>query len=276
MGYPLGKAPLADGTGTTPTDMQRIIGAQYMNSGLLPNGGLEVTGTSSMSYAVTAGAVFMWTSFASKLGMLVPVEATTVQTNPAPSTGSRTDTIYVDGDGAVRVAIGSSNIPSGVAIARFTVPAGITATKSATQSIDRNFAIPAGASLGRLAQWRDPGGGVVGSAETTRFTGRFHLPSDRVIRADMTTTIKSSGSTSGTAQFSLSFVGPGGAGSTRRMLAAHTPNWNTNAATWSFVATEGDYTVTVKTKNYSGGSFIFGNSSELLTEMNLWDAGVRK
>lgn len=276
MGYPLGKAPLADGTGTTPADLQRIIGAQYMNSGLLPNGGLTVTGTSGMAYAVTAGAVFMWTSSVAKLGMLVPVEGTTVQTNPAPSTGSRTDTVYVDGDGAVRVAIGSSNIPSGVAIAKFTVPAGITATTSATQSIDRNFAIPAGASLGRLAQWRDPGGSVVGASEVTRFTGRFHLPSDRIIRADMTTTIRSNTSTPGTAQFELSFTGPGGSGSTRRMLAAHTPNWNTNAATWSFVATEGDYTVTVKTKSYAGGAFLFGNSSDLLTEMNLWDAGVRK
>src|SRR5690606_31453125 len=146
MGYPLGKAPLADGTGTTPSDLQRIIGSQYMNSGLLPNGGLTVSGTSGMAYAVTAGTVFMWTSFSSKLGMLVPVEGTTVQTTPAPATGSRTDTISAEGGGAVRVAIGSTNIPSGVAIAKFTVPAWITAATSATQSIDRNFAIPAGAS----------------------------------------------------------------------------------------------------------------------------------
>lgn len=273
MGYPWPKAPLADGTGTTSTDMQRIIGSQYMSSGVLPNGGLTVEGTSGMAYKVNSGACFMWTSYASRLGMLVPVDATTVNTAAAPSTGSRIDTVYVDGDGAVRVVQGTA-IPSGVAIARFTVPAGITATTAAQQSIDRNFAIATGGTLGRLARWSEPGGVEVGPSEFTRYVGRFNVPSDRLIRADVTTTIKSSTATPGTAQFEVSFVGPSGPGSTRRMLAAHTENWNTNAANWSFNAPEGAWTVTVKTKVYAGGRFIFGNSSELLTEMNLWDMGV--
>src|SRR5699024_2104580 len=170
----------------------------------------------------------MWTSSSARLGMLVPVDGTTVNTDPAPSTGSRTDTVYVDGGGAVRVVQGTS-IPSGIPIAQFTVPAGITATTSAVQSIDRKFAISTGASMGRLSQWKDPGGDVVGAAEKTRHVGRFHLPSDRIIRVDITTTIKSSTSSPGTAQFEVSFKGPGGVGSTRRMLAAHTPHWNTNA-----------------------------------------------
>ncbi|MGO2360020.1 MAG: hypothetical protein ACTH6N_02715, partial [Brachybacterium tyrofermentans] len=164
MGYPWPKAPLADGTGTTSTDMQRIIGSQYMSSGVLPNGGLTVEGTSGMAYKVNSGACFMWTSYASRLGMLVPVDATTVNTVAAPSTGSRIDTVYVDGDGAVRVVQGTA-IPSGVAIARFTVPAGITATTAAQQSIDRNFAIATGGTLGRLAQWNNSSVGTVGGNE---------------------------------------------------------------------------------------------------------------
>jgi len=276
MGHPFGKAPLADGTGTTPTDLQRVIGSMYMNSGLLPNGGGRSTGTSGMAYKVDAGAAFMWTSSSAKLGMLVPFEATTVQTDAAPATGTRTDTIYVDGNGGVRIAIGSTSIPSGVKIAEWKVPAGITATTSAQESVNRNFAIPAGATLGRLAQWKDPGGGRVGASQITRHTEQFALPSDRLIRVDLLTTIKSFTATAGTAEFEVSFTHESGPGSTRRMLAAHTPQWNTNSAIWSFVAREGLWTVTVKTKNYSGGDFIFGNSSDLLTEMNLWDVSVAK
>lgn len=187
MGYPWPKAPREDGSGTTPTDLQRIIGSQYVSSGLLPNGGGRTSGTSSMAYDVEPGAGFMWTSYAARLGMLVPFEATTVQTDPAPATGSRTDTIYVDGEGAVRVAIGSRSIPSGVAIARWTVPAGITATTAASESIDRNFAIPAGASLGLLHRFHDPAAdGTIGNVSPmTLGRGRFNLPSDRIVRLDL-------------------------------------------------------------------------------------------
>lgn len=197
MGYPWGKAPTKVGEqpapetvdvlqGTSPVDMQRIIGAQYMSSGILPNGGLSVEGTSSMAYKVNPGACFMWTSSSARTGMLVPVEATTVNTVAAPSTGSRVDTVYVDGEGAVRVVQGTS-IPGGVAIARFTVPAGITATTAAQQSLDRHFAIPTGASLGLLHRFHDPANGIAGNtAPMTLGSGRFTLPSDRMVRFDLT------------------------------------------------------------------------------------------
>lgn len=276
MGHPLGKAPLSDGTGTTPTDLQRIIGSQYVSSGLLPNGGGQSYGTSGMAYRVDPGAAFMWNSFSAKLGMLVPFEATTVQTDPAPPTGTRTDTIYVDGEGGVRVAIGTTRIPSGVAIANWRVPSGITATTSATETINRNFAIPAGASIGRLAQWRQPGGGHVGPDKVIRHTQQFALPSDRLIRADLVTTLRSYTATPGTAEIEVSFEHESGPGSTRRMLAAHTRNWNTNSAMWTFYCSEGLWTIFIRTSNYSGGDFMFGNASDLLTELNLWDVGVAR
>ena len=186
MGYPWPKAPLEDGTGTSPTDLQRIVGAQYVSSGILPNGGLTVEGTSGMAYKVNSGACFMWVSSSSRLGMLVPVEGTTVNTIPAPSTGSRIDTVYVDGDGSVRVVQGTT-IPGGVAIARFTVPAGITATTAAQQSLDRHFAIPTGASMGLLHRFHDPASGVAGNVSpVTLGSGRFNLSSDSWVRFDLT------------------------------------------------------------------------------------------
>jgi len=200
MGKPLGRAPTQVGTapwpeempvmeGTSPDDMKRIIGAQYMNNGVLPNGGLTVEGTSSMKYKVNHGAAFMFDSVASGLGVLVPVDTVTVNTAPAPSTGTRTDTIYVDGDGVVRVHEGT-NPPHGVVIAQFVVPAGVTSTSSAQRTIDRNYAIPVGASLGRLLHW--DGSGITAWTETNptqRFKGQFSLPTDRIVRIEQVATL---------------------------------------------------------------------------------------
>lgn len=273
MGYPWPKAPLADGTGTTPTDMQRIIGAQYMTSGILPNGGLTVSGTSSMAYKVAAGAAFMWTSSAAKLGMLVPVDEVTVNTIPAPATGSRIDTVYVDGNGAVKVVQGTS-IPSGVAIARFTVPAGITATTSAQQSTDRDFAIGTGQSLGRLARWADPGGGAAGMAETVRHSSRFHLPSDRLLRFDLTSTLRSATATPGQMYIEIELQNANGSWR-RRMDVTHTREWDTRSANWSTGTREGTNTVIVRTKGTGGGTWEFSTGSSV-TELSVWDGGPNR
>lgn len=273
MGYPWGKAPLADGTGTTPMDMQRILGAQYVTHGVIPDGGLTVSGTSSMAYKVEPGAVFMWTSKSARLGVLVPVDGTTVSTLPAPSTGSRTDTVYVYSDGSVRVAQGTT-IPAGVIIARYTVPAGITSTTSAQQSIDRNFAITAGASLGRLAWYRHPGGVTAPTAESLLHSGRFYLPSDRLLRVDITTTIKSATSAPGVAQFDVDFTTENG--SIRSLLANHTPAWNTWGASWNFTAREGALPFQIRSKAYGGGAWEYAKSGRFVTEVTIWDAGVSR
>lgn len=271
MGYPWGKAPLSDGTGTTPADMQRIIGAQYMNSGILPNGGLTVEGTSGMAYKVNPGAAFMWFGYEDRRGALIPVDGTTVNTAPAPSTGSRIDTVYVDGDGTVRVVQGTA-IPGGVALARFTVPAGITSTDAALMSIDRNFAIPVGASLGRQAHWTDPGGGGASMSESVKTVQRFHLPSDRLVEIRITATLRSATSTPGSMYFDMTLESS--AGSVRRRLdVAHTPDWDTRSASWSFGTAEGPNTLTVVTKGTKGGTWQFSSGGSV-TEVSLWDQGV--
>ena len=184
MGYPWPKAPLPDGTGTTPADLQRIVGAQYATSGILPTGGVTVTGTASMAYRVSAGAVVLKT--AAGLGLLHAIEEQTVNTLPAPSTGSRTDRIVMDQAGAITVTDGAAPA-GGITLGLFMVPAGITATTAAQQSVDRNFAIPAGASLGLLHRFHDPANGTRGNIEPiTLGAGRFVLPSDRLVRLDMT------------------------------------------------------------------------------------------
>lgn len=285
MGHPLGKAPVQVGTiptpeempifeGTTPQDMQRIIGAQYMTSGILPNGGLTVEGTSSMAYKVHGGAAFMWTSSTARLGMLVPVEGTTVNTVPAPSTGTRVDTIYVDGTGAVRVTQ-DAQIPGGVAIARFTVPAGITATTAALQSIDRDYAIPTGASMGRLARWVDPGGGAAGMGETVRHTERFFLPSDRLLRFDLTTTLRSAAAAApGEMYIEVELQNKNGSWR-RRMDVVYGKEWDTRSANWSVGTRDGANTIIVRTKGTGGGTWQFSSGASV-TEMSVWDGGPNR
>ena len=270
MGYPWPLAPMEDGTGTTPLDMQRIIGAQHMSAGVLPNGGLTVEGTSSMEYRVNKGACFMWTSYASRLGMLVPVDETTIQTAAAPSTGKRTDTIYVDGRGGVRVTSNAS-IPEGVAIAKFEVPAGITATRDAQQSIDRKFAIATGATLGRLATWEAPSGIKITGDGKTQYSTRFTVPSDRLVRIDLTITVRSSGG-DGRAYVGVSLDGT----DFRRALYFHsTPNWDTYSGSWSHTLSEGIHTVTVWTGKDAGATAVTA-AGATTSQMSLWDMGASR
>lgn len=281
MGYPLGKAPIKIGEapapetvdilqGTTPADMQRILGAQYMNNGILPNGGLSVEGTSSMAYKVNAGVAFMWTSSAAKTGILIPVEETVVETVPAPATGSRQDVIYIDTLGVVHVAQASTH-PTGIQIARFTVPAGITATSAAQQRIDRSFAVPTGGALGRMAHWTDPGGGAATMQESTKTVERFVLPSDRLVEIRVTTTLRSVAGP-GSMYFDMTLESP--AGQVRRRLdVAHTPDWDTRSASWSFGTGAGENILTVKTVGTKGGTWQFSSGGSV-TEVSLWDQGV--
>lgn len=283
MGYPWPKTARADGTGTSSADLQRIIGAQYVSTGVLPNGGLTVEGTSSMAYKVNAGACFMWVSYDARLGMLVPVDTVTVNTLPAPSTGSRIDTVFVDGDGAVRVVSGS-DIPSGVAIARFTVPAGITATTSAQQSIDRNFAIATGASLGQLYKFHDPAtNGTIGNVAAIGLGyGRFNLPSDRLVRFDMTHCISVEQNTdpsTGEATVMRWRVYIDNVLELAFTTRAEWDNPQTNFMSFSKALAEGPHTVHYQQDRLKGARFVHhkGTSAGYAgNRFEIWDAGVTR
>lgn len=183
--WPWPKMPSAEGVGTSEQDLQRIVGAQYHTSGILPTGGCEVEGTSGMAYEVSPGAIVL--HYGDGLALMHAVEGQTILTPPAPATGSRVDRIVMDRDGFVRVVEGPAPA-GGITLRTFTVPAGITATEDAQASdFDRNYAIPAGASLGRLHAYHDPANNVVGKkGEVQKGFGEFELPSDRLVRFDLT------------------------------------------------------------------------------------------
>ena len=195
MVHPWPKAPIKLGEqpapetvdilqGTDPAELQRIVGANWHTSGIKPTGGVTVHGTSSMAYLVTAGSVVL--KDGSGRGLEYAVEQLTVNTLPAPATGSRQDRIVMDRDGLVYVTQGAAP-GGGITLGLFTVPAGVTSTLSAQQSVDRNFAVPAGASVGLLHRFHDPANGIKGNVSPiTLGTGRFPVPSDSWVRFDMT------------------------------------------------------------------------------------------
>lgn len=268
MAYPFPKAPLADGTGTTPADLQRIVGAQFATSGVLPTGGATVTGTSSMAYRISAGAVILKT--VAGLGFLHAIEEQTINTAPAPATGSRLDRIVMSTDGAISVTQGAAP-GGGITLGLFTVPAGITATTAAQQSVDRNYAIPAGASLGVLASWTDPGGVTTTTASQTRATARVYLPSDRTVRLDLSATVRASTAAEGTMRMTVEI----GTDVIRTMWVSYGAQWTTTAASWSATLREGAHTLRVKTEVVSGGLYLM-STGQSASEMTLWDAGVSR
>lgn len=196
MGFPIGlpSEDLGDGNwaGRTPEGEQRVIGQLFWNDGIIPGGRPgstqgRVTGTSSWAYNVPAFAAMVWVSASERRGIIVPMESGNVPITPPVGGAARTDTLYVDADGVVKVNQGSSGAPGGtVIVGRMNIPAGATNTLGATNTHDIRYAIPTGSSLGQLHHFHDPKNNVKGNVtDMTLGTGRFTLPSDRIIRFDM-------------------------------------------------------------------------------------------
>lgn len=273
MGYSWPTAPDGSGNGSTEDDMRQVIGAQYMNQGILPNGGLTVSGTSSMEYRVSAGAAFMWTSESQRKGVLVPVSTVTIPTDAAPPTGSRTDSVYLNQDGVPRVTSGS--VPgTSVLLARFVVPAGVTSTSSAQETIDRENAISTGASLGRLAHWDIPGatwGGTTGE-DAQRYSEQFIVPSDRLVRVDISSSARAASSGEGWTAFGIEIDG-----TFRRALhMVFTQGMErTYSGTWTAELAAGVHELTVFTRQFSGPDLKTAPHASA-SEVNVWDAGVSR
>lgn len=277
MAHPLGlpSEQLPDGSwvGTTPQGIQRVLGQMYMSSGILPGNRTEhrVEGTAGWSYKVPALTAFMWISYASRRGVLVPVEAETIPISAPVGGASRTDTIYIDLSGAVKVAEGRTSAPSGVEIDRMVIPAGATNTQGATSNWDIKYAIPTGASLGQLVHWDFPAATWSGATgqDVVRHTKRFTVPSDRLVRVELSVSTQSTSSANG-----WSAIGVEIDGTWRRALhAAYDGREETRSATWTAELSAGAHTLTVFTTHFAGAYFKTAPLASA-SEVNVWDAGV--
>ena len=146
--FPLGLPPVG-GNGTTPEGLRRVIDARYAGPGVIK--GCVVTGLATMAYNVSVGAVAI--QYAANQMIEVPVTSVNVATIAAPSSGTRTDYIYVDASGNIAVAQSSGAVPTpSLVIAQFTVPAGISGTTGATRTYVAPIAVSLGGAQGLLAR----------------------------------------------------------------------------------------------------------------------------
>lgn len=154
MGYAVGLAPDENKNGTKPADLQRWIWSLYRADTAQIVRGLEIGGRSNMSYSVNAGVIVV--PVGAQRAIAVPVDGGTVATTPAPSSGTRTDLIYVGQDGAVKV--GTSQPANTALLDKRRVPAGVTATTSTASLLgNRKYAPLFGSSMGLVAYWDESG-----------------------------------------------------------------------------------------------------------------------
>lgn len=289
MAHPIGEpsVQLPDGSwdGMTPEGLQRAIGQSYMNAGIVPGNRstTKVTGTTGWSYKIPACAVFMWKSLSARRGLIAPIEADTIPVS-APSGGAtRTDTIYVDLGGVVRVAEGASSAPGGtVVLDRMVIPAGATNTQGATSNWDPVYAIPTGASLGRLAYW--DGTGTTQWTETnptTRFSARFTLPTDRIVRLEQIATLTTPDNAQNLPHYAAFTYKIDGSAWVKRAYFQADPTRQTRTVSMSLELPAGPHTVEVQThiRSFNGSAtgidkIYVTESWDSALEFSLWDAGV--
>lgn len=274
MAHPIGEPSVqVNGvwSGMSPEGIQTFLGQMYHDAGVIPGNRASSTlvkGMTNWSYEVQPCAVFIWKAKSTRLGLVVPIDKVTL-TVANPGGAARTDTIYVNVAGEVKVAQGTAAPAGTVVLDRRVIPAGAANTAASTSNWDVVYAVPTGASLGRLAYWQDPGGGASGTGRVVRYTKRFYVPSDRLVRIDLGTTIKSATSTPGAMHFEVIIDGTW----TRHMRVAHTPTWNSQGLSWSTGISAGAHTVEVYTAGDGGGTWQYP-TADALTEFSMWDMGV--
>lgn len=181
MGYPLGKAPTLnqDGTytGTSPDEMQLIIGSRWATQGLVA--GTPIKARADMSWDIAAHTAVVRTG--AGLAVEAPVKAQQLAHPAAPASGSRQDWVCVDSDGNMLIRSGTQ--PTNVApIAAMSVPAGATSTSQINFAKNYLYALPVQSSLGLVGEWIDSYGQDVpyDGPEWTAWQGTLPVfPTDR-------------------------------------------------------------------------------------------------
>jgi hypothetical protein len=207
MSTALGVAQSAAGVGMSDHDLRLTLGADWASTGVVGDG-LAVTGTTSLVYQVSAG-VAICSKGASDGKTKAPFLGGTTPTVEANSAGNpRIDCIWItshdltQGDSDNLVTLGvtqgtaaatptAPTIPTyATLLAQMTMPAGATTTANAVQAASIGYAIPYGASLGKLGDTTWPQSADYSSAITLPAQS-FYLPTQRLVSVEVTVTCSS-------------------------------------------------------------------------------------
>lgn len=181
-------------SGTSSKDIRNITAGLY-SPGVI-SGALVTTSASSMQYTVSAGVA----AFPIAVGetVLGAVPATVVSTSAAPVSGQRIDIIYaqqglptVDGHSNINVRVGTSLPARSVELGRRIILPSSTNTNASQKTGDVTYAIPYGASMGIIHQYRDTRNGIINHARTVVNTANIFLPTDRMVRISLLSAMSS-------------------------------------------------------------------------------------
>ncbi|WP_288266296.1 hypothetical protein [uncultured Bifidobacterium sp.] len=211
----LGVQPDSNGNGVTPEVHRQIIAAQWQNTGVID--GLGVTGRSDLRYNVAAGVAVCSKGAADGKTLAYWPGGQTAAVAAGDASNPRVDAIWITahnpkiGDADNQVVVGVTQgtpaanpvappIPAGCTpIMAMRVPANATATSSATKIWTTYYALPYGASLGKLGEnWdrRDMTGDKTVKKYYFEQPITFTLPTDRMVELQFKVNLSSATATS--------------------------------------------------------------------------------
>ena len=200
------------GNGVDPHTHRKIIQARWSNPGVIT--GLSVTGGSGLTYSVSAGCAVVTRGESDGYAEAYFEGGSTPAVSAGDPSNPRVDLVWIkandiqqgDDDNRVHVGVTSGtpaaspvapSAPAGcLPIASMLVPAGATSTASAQMDSERDYAIPYGATMGRIGYYRDTVDGIVDTPQYTksrRYSVSVNLPTDRVIELRFTGSAMCSG-----------------------------------------------------------------------------------
>lgn len=271
MATALGIAQLADGTGTDPLTLRRIIQGRWANPGVIC--GLEVTGGTGLAYSVSAGCAV--TSRAESDGCCeayFPGGSTPAVSAGDPS-NPRIDLVWIrandpqqgDDDNSVAVGVTSGaasaspvapEAPAGcLPLATMLVPAAATSTGSAQPSGGRAYAIPYGASMGVLARVGENVDGAADNSSQLPFAQvRLELPTRRNLTINAYLCVSTPNKDGKTGVATCRFMVDGELYTSRKV--EYTENWVTHECTADVQLDAGEHTIGLVMLRQQGEPFV--------------------
>ncbi|MFT8330311.1 hypothetical protein [Bifidobacterium psychraerophilum] len=256
-----------DGNGVDPLTHRNIIKRHWVNTGVV--GGLAVSGRSDLYYAVSAGmAVCSMGDADGYVEAYWPGGVTENAVSAGDGTYSRIDSVYLlantgTPDNLVHCAVAQGTpaaspvaptLPTGsLRVQDMLVPAGASATSSASRNGSRNYAIAYGSGLGRI-----------GYAENTTTTEQAYntnwytqvaatvlVPTDRLV--DVRWTARASGSGGSTeSSYYIQLLIDGAVVSDGQDEISVPANYERKQFSYSPNLTPGEHTIVIQAKCNTG------------------------
>lgn len=183
----------AQGSGTTPAQIQLITGAQYAAYGLLTGGWLAPS-SSDMSITIQGGAAVLPAGAGAVMDSFDTVR---LMMDAAPATGTDIYDILIScknepgARAVVRAVKNTGPAPLDKRIGRWAIPAGVTNAAAGYSMGLRDNAVPRGSGAGRLVSYEDkaPYGTLTKRDAYRNHSATIWLPQDRLVQFVTTQTL---------------------------------------------------------------------------------------